>query len=148
MIRQETKDQIKFTNYLREQNKKGLMYGFYELKVTNLESLAFSKIEIHQYDGLQATEHSGLVWKWSDQDQRLKVCDCVSIPPMNSFLVIKYKGNEYYVVRIGEIVKLREGGVISITRKMAEKLATKIITIKDDKHNTYNPNPYTPYKGY
>jgi len=129
MKKNEAKWQVIFSQYLREQHLKGLMYGFYELKRTDEDSFPFSKIEIVQYDGLQATEKSGLVWKWSDQDQRPKPCDCASIPPLPSYLVIKYP-DAFYLIRIEKIVTLRENGVVSITRSVAETLAEKIIKLK------------------
>ncbi len=128
MKKPEAKWQTIFNQYLREQQKKGEMYGFYELKQTTKESFPFSKIEIHQYDGLQATEKSGLVWKFSDDDMRQKPCDCVSIPPLPSYLVIKFI-DAYYIILIRNIVKLREEGGISITKEQAEKIATRIVIL-------------------
>lgn len=128
MKKPEAKWQILWNQYLREMQSKGEMYGFYELKQTTKESFPFSKIEIHQYDGLQATDKSGLVWKFSDDDMRRKPCDCVSIPPLPSYIVIKFI-DAYYAIRIEEIVKLREEGKISITREQAEKIAERIVVL-------------------
>ena len=127
----ESKEQIILNQYLREKK----MYGFFELKVTNLEYFSFSKIEIHQYDGLQATSKNGLVWKLSDADMRQKPCDCLSIPPLPSYIVIKFKDG-FYMVNINEIVRLREGGAIAITKEQASRLAEKIIKVnKNEKEN-------------
>ncbi len=128
MRKPEAKWQTLFNQYLREMQKKGEMYGFYELKQTMKDSLPFSKIEIHQYDGLQATEKSGLVWKFSDDDMRQKVCDCVSVPPLPSYIVIKFP-DAYYVIRIRDIVLMRENGGISITLEQASKVAERIIVL-------------------
>jgi penicillin-binding protein-related factor A (putative recombinase) len=128
MKKPEAKWQIIFNQYLREKRKKGEMYGFYELKQTTRNSLPFSKIEIHQYDGLQATEKEGLVWKLSDEDRRQKPCDTICIPPLPSFIVIKFP-DAYYIIRIKEIVKLREGGGISITVQQAKDVAEKILVL-------------------
>jgi hypothetical protein len=81
-----------------------------------------------QYDGLQATEKNGLVWKFSDTDMRPKPCDSVSIPPLPSYLVIRFLDG-FYMIRFQKIVDLREEGGISISRSIAEKLAEKIIKI-------------------
>jgi hypothetical protein len=118
----ESKWQTIFNQYLREKK----MYGFFELKVTTLESFPFAKIESVQYDGLQATEKNGLVWKLSDQDMRPKPCDVLSIPPLSSYIVIKFP-DAFYVIRIREIVDLKESGKVSITREMAQNIAEKII---------------------
>jgi hypothetical protein len=117
-----------FNQYLREKRKKGEMYGFYELKFTTLKHFLFSKIEVHQYDGLLATEREGLVWKLSDEDRREKPCDCICIPPLPSYLVIKFT-KPYYIIRIKEIAKLRDEGAISISIEQAEQLAEKILTL-------------------
>jgi hypothetical protein len=124
MNRKEAKFQVIFNQYLREKK----IYGFFELKQTDLNYFPFSKIETVQYDGLQATEKNGLVWKLSDSDMRPKPCDCFSIPPLASYLVIKFKDG-FYMIRFKDIVEYREAGRVSITLQEAEKLAEKIIKI-------------------
>jgi len=124
MIKREQKWQTVWNQYVREKK----IYGFYELKQTDTESFPFSKIETVQYDGLQATEKNGLVWKFSDTDMRPKPCDSVSIPPLPSYLVIKFIDG-FYMIRFQKIVDLREEGGISVSRSVAEKLAEKIIKI-------------------
>lgn len=123
-MKKEAKWQVIWNQYVREKK----LYGFFELKQTNLESFPFSKIETVQYEGLQATEKHGLVWKFSDNDMRPKPCDSISIPPLPSYLVIKFEDG-FYMIRFCWIVKLREEGNISISRSTAEKLAEKIIKI-------------------
>ncbi len=122
--KKEAKWQTIWNQYLRETK----IPGFFELKQTLRESLPFSSIEIHQYDGLQAAERSGLVWKLSDEDRRQKPCDTLSVPPIPAYLVIKFP-DAYYMIRIGEIVKLRESGGISITREDAERVAEKVVRL-------------------
>jgi hypothetical protein len=124
MNKKEAKYQVIWNQYIREKK----MYGFFELKQTDTESFPFSKIETVQYDGLQATEKNGLVWKFSDTDMRPKPCDSVSIPPLPSYLVIKFSDG-FYMIRFQRIVENRESGRISITRLEAENLAEKIIKI-------------------
>lgn len=123
MKRNEAAWQTIWNQYLREKK----YYGYFELKVAE-KALAFSRIESVQYEGLQATEKSGLVWKLSDQDQRPKPCDTISAPPMGSYIVIKFN-NAFYVIRIEEIVKLREAGRIAITWEQAKELAEKIVYV-------------------
>lgn len=122
--KKEAKWQAIWNHYLRETK----IPGFFELKQTAKNSLPFSSIEIHQYEGLQATELSGLVWKLSDEDSRQKPCDALSIPPLPAYLVIKFP-DAYYMIRIGEIVKLREAGGISITLEQAKKVAEKVVRL-------------------
>ena len=122
------KKEAKWNTVLNQYFREKQFYCFYELKQTMTDSFQFSKIEKVQWDGLQATEKNGLVWKWSDEISRPKPCDGASIPPLPSYLIIKFK-DEFCLIRFEEIVKLRDKGVISINRSMAEKLSEKIIKI-------------------
>lgn len=122
--KREAKFQVIFNQYLRETK----MHGFFELKQVEGQTFPFAKIETVQWEGLQATEKNGLVWKLSDQDQRQKPCDCLSIPPLHSYLVIKFKEG-FYIIWFAKIVDMRDKGCISISRMDAEKIADKIIKI-------------------
>ncbi len=124
MRKDEAKWQTIWNQYLRETK----IPGFFELKQATKDSFPFSRIEIHQYDGLQATEKNGLVWKLSDEDRRQKPCDAICIPPLPSYIVIKFT-DAYYMIRIGEIVKLREEGGISITLAQAKLIAERIVVL-------------------
>lgn len=125
MNKREAKWQIVFNQYLREKR----MVGFFELKFTSKDYLPFSAIELHQYEGLQATEKEGLVWKLSDEDRRQKPCDTLCIPPLPSYIVIKFEDG-FYLIRIKEVVAIREEGNLSITLEVARKVAEKIIRIE------------------
>lgn len=124
MKKSEAKWNTLLNQYLREKG----FYCFYELKQTEKEIFPFSKIEKVQWEGLQSTEKSGLVWKLSDETSRPKPCDGFNIPPQPSYLIIKFIG-EFCFIRFSEIVKLRDEGVISITRAKAEDISEKIIYI-------------------
>ncbi|MCK5017877.1 MAG: hypothetical protein KAS32_12510 [Candidatus Peribacteraceae bacterium] len=110
--------------YFREKK----FYCYYELKQTQTESFQFSKIRKVQGEGLPATEKNGFVWKLSDEISRPKPMDGFSAPPLPSYLIIKFK-HEFVFIRYSEITKLREKGIISISRKTAEKISEKIIKI-------------------
>jgi hypothetical protein len=124
MNKNEAKVQTEFNQYLREKK----LRGFFELKYTDKDYLPFSKIEVHQYEGLQATEKDGLVWKLSDEDRRQKPCDALSIPPLPSYLVIRFKDG-FYLVRIKWIVNLREMGLLGISKEQATEYADLVIHI-------------------
>ena len=124
MKKKEAKSQIQFNQYLRETG----MRGFFELKQTDSETFPFAKIEKNQWEGLEAAEKNGLVWKLSDEDSRPKPCDCLSIPPLPSYLVIRFLDG-FYLIRFEVILKLRDEGCISVSRSVAETLAEKIIKI-------------------
>lgn len=123
-MKKEAKWNTVLNQYLREKK----LYCFYELKQTETHIFAFGKIEKVQWDGLVATEKSGLVWKWSDEISRPKPCDGASIPPLPSYLIIKFPG-EFCLIRFGKILELRDEGIISINRDDAEKIADKIIKL-------------------
>lgn len=118
----ESKSQIQFNAYLRKKR----MYGFFELKVAKGGTFNFSDIEDNQYQGLQATEKEGLVWKLSDEDRRKKPCDTLCIPPLPSYLVIQFK-RDFYLIRFNHIVRLRESGAVSISLKTCREVCTKVI---------------------
>jgi len=109
--------------YFREKK----FYCYYELKdVGEGKSFAFAKIRKVQWDGLQATEKNGLVWKLADEISRPKPCDGFSLPPLPSYLIICFS-QEFVFIRFEKIVQLRDEGAISISRSKAESIADKII---------------------
>ena len=120
-MKQEAKYQILFNQYIREKR----LYGYFELKYTENNTFPFSRIETHQYEGLQAGEKVGLVWKLSDQDMRQKPFDSFCTPPLPAYLIIVFR-QDMYMIRIGEIVKLREAGLIGITLEKAKELASYV----------------------
>ena len=124
-MKREQKWNTILNSYLREKE----MYMFYELKQTDKESFPFSKIEKVQWEGLQATERNGLVWKLSDEESRPKPCDGFSIPPLPSYLIIKFQ-TEFCLIRFEKIVALKNEGVISVSRSKAEEISDKIIILK------------------
>jgi hypothetical protein len=122
------KREAKWNTLLNQYFREKKMYCFYELKQTNTETFQFAKIEKGQDEGLPALENNGLVWKFSDEISRPKPCDGASIPPLPSYLIIKFK-DEFCLIRYEEIGKLRDKGIISIHRSKAEELSEKIIKI-------------------
>ena len=127
-MKKEAKWQTIFNQYLREKQKNGEMYGFYELKQTNLDYFPFNKIEEHQLDGLLAAEQNGLIWKFSDEDQRQKPFDCISMPPLPSYLVIKFPDG-FYCMSISYIWYMINDGMTRITLEQARKKASRVIHI-------------------
>ena len=101
-------------------------YGYFELKQTDKKTFPFSELEKSQEEGLPATEANGLYWKYSDQDQRRKPCDCSHTPPLPSYVVIAFS-KVFYAIRIGHIVEMMEQGKKHITLSEAKELSEKII---------------------
>jgi len=125
MARSEAKWQIILNQYLREKR----LYGYYELKQTSAETFPFNKIETNQYEGLQATKKEGLVWKLSDEDRRQKPCDTLCIPPLPSYIVIKFIDG-FYFIDISDIVEMRGKGEVGITKERANVIAKRILRLK------------------
>lgn len=123
-MKKEAKWETIFNRYLKEKK----LYCFHELKQTNNETFQFAKIEKGQDEGLPALEKSGLTWKFSDEISRPKPCDGVNIPPLPAYLVIKFK-DEFCMIKYEEIIKLRDDGIISISKSKAEELSEKIINL-------------------
>lgn len=124
MRKREANWNVILNQYLRQKK----MYCFYELKQTTAETFPFSKIETVQWEGLQATEENGLVWKFSDEGSRPKPCDGACIPPLPSYLVIKFK-TAFYFIRFSKIIEMSKAGATSICRSKAEEVSEKIIKI-------------------
>jgi len=121
------KREAKWNTILNAYFREKKMYCYYELKETNKKEIfRFGTIEKVQWDGLQSMEKNGLVWKISDEISRPKPCDGMSVPPLPSYLVIKFSG-EFCMIPFGKIVELRDEGVISITKEKARELSYKII---------------------
>lgn len=123
-----SKKEAKWNTVLNQYFREKKFYCYFELKATDKESFPFSQIRKVQDEGLPALEKNGLVYKWSDEISRPKPCDGASLPPLPSYLIIKFPDG-FYMIRFQKIVDLREEGGISISRSIAEKLAEKIIKI-------------------
>ena len=124
MKKNEAKANTLLNRYFRETR----FHCYYELKHCDGNSFAFYKIEQVQWDGLQAMENEGLVWKLSDEDQRQKPCDGFCTPPLPAYLIIRWPDG-FYFIRFKDIVEAKEEGDIGITRDTAKVVAEKIIRI-------------------
>ena len=124
MARKEKNWQVLFNQYLRKKR----LYGYYELKQTEKDTFYFTNLELNQYEGLQATEREGLVWKLSDEDRRKKPCDTFCVPPLPSYVVIKFPDG-FYFIRIKDIVKLRESKAVGVTLAHANQVAERILRV-------------------
>ena len=122
--KREASSQTLWNQYIRATK----IYGYFELKEAQKHSLPFSRIEPHQWDGLIAMQENGLVWKLSDEDSRQKPCDCISTPPMTSYLVIRFSG-VFYMLPMKEVIKIRDEGIISITEEKSKTIAAKIVKL-------------------
>lgn len=122
------KREQKWNTLLNQYLKEKKFYCYYELKQTDLDTFAFSKIRKVQDEGLYALEKNGLVWKLSDEDSRPKPADGFSTPPLPAYLIIKFK-DEFCFIRYNKIMELKYDGVVSIAKSKAEELSDKIIKL-------------------
>lgn len=93
MQKREASFQTVFNKYLRAKR----LHGNFELKQTKGKSIAFDAVEDHQLDGLLAAQAVGMVWKYSDQDQRQKPFDCSSLPPLPGYVVIRFP-KQFFII--------------------------------------------------
>jgi len=125
MKKREASANTVLNQYLREKH----FYCYYELKEDNRKNaFRLAAIEKVQWEGLQAAERNGLVWKLSDEISRPKPCDGISIPPLPAYLIIKFAG-EFVFIRFKKIITLRDDGVILISREKAEEISDRIIKL-------------------
>lgn len=99
------------------------------MKQVSGSTFSFSKIEDSQWAGLPATERNGMVWKFSDETSRPKPCDGVCIPPLPSYLIIKFP-EEFCMIRFHKIINMRDKGATSISEQQAIKISEKIIKLE------------------
>lgn len=95
------------------------IYGNFELKQTTTDSILFSCLRDVQKKGLPKMEENGLAFKWSDADPREKPCDFLSIPPLPSYVVIKYPG-VFCMIRVDDFLEEEKKDIkkksLSVTR--------------------------------
>lgn len=92
MKKREADFNVVFNKYLRA---KGL-HCYYELKQVKL-TLSYNAFEPQQLESLLAAQEHGLVYKFSDSDQRIKPFDGISAPPLPAFVVIKFSRIVYLI---------------------------------------------------
>ena len=95
MKKSEAHWQTIWNQYVREKN----LYGYFELKYTDKDSMPFNAVKDHQRLGLLASEANGFVWKLSDADMREKPFDSFNAKPAPAYVVIKFPGG-FYVINI------------------------------------------------
>lgn len=125
-MKREAKHTTVWNQYLRSiwDRKK---YIYYEMKQTTSDSFSFNNFEDHQLSDLQALENNGLVWKFSDQDQRLKPCDGASLPPLPTYVVIKYP-KFFAQIRVDTfIMTKKKSEKKSLSSALAWKIAEKVV---------------------
>ena len=129
MRKAEARWQTIFNQFLRKQAGMHKMFGFYELKQTEENSIPFADLKVHQAEGLQAAENSGLVWKLSDADPRTKPFDCISVPPNPSYVVIKFPDGFYIFRTFVFLAEARDNKRKSLTVERANEIAERVIHI-------------------
>ncbi|VDM15603.1 unnamed protein product [Wuchereria bancrofti] len=106
-----------------------------------------------------AAEENGLVWKLSDEDSRQKPCDCLCVPALPAYLVVRFPEGLFYMIRIKDVVKIRDEGVISITEDKAQEVkqesercmtanSTVRLSTSTSKIISLNKNNMTHYEEY
>lgn len=114
----EKKWQVILNQYLRQKR----LYCNFELKKTDTDSLPFKAIALHQIESLLAGQITGLLWKYSDQDQRKKPFDGSCNPPLPSYVIIKYPSC-FVFISISKFIYQRDFGMTkSLTIDKAKEI--------------------------
>lgn len=125
-MRKEAKHQILWSKYVQNQNKKG-KYFYYELKQTRVDYFPFDSFEEQQIPSLLALQNNGFCYKMSDADTRLKPCDGMSLPPLPSYVVVKYP-KAFIMISINNFIHTRDTNKRkSLTYEKALSIAHKVI---------------------
>lgn len=110
MIKREASITPAITAYIKIKS----LTGLFEVKQTRLLRFNLNNFEPQQLESLMAAERSGLVWKISDADQRLKPCDIISVGPRPSTIVIKIQRAVFFI-EARMIYNMIQGGVKSLS---------------------------------
>lgn len=124
----EKSHQEQWGKYIKACRDQGMpLYGAFELKKTDTKSISFDCLEDGQRRGLPAIRNHGEFIKKSDADPREKSCDCVSIPPIPAYIVIKYP--EAFVMILIEDFFFEEDNSErkSLTFQRAKEIAVRVI---------------------
>lgn len=125
--------QSDFTAWIRhERNKGNFDYSFaFELKISDSQRLAFSKIEPHQYTSLKRAALDCVYHKISDQSLSFKPFDGFQICRVPAFLIILFyeprKPKEPVFIPILKLLEFMEKNPSkkSITKEEAISIGTK-----------------------
>lgn len=122
MNKHEASFQTIFGRYLKARKRK--IHGHFELKQTRTDSIPFSCVKEHQENGLYAAQRESFFWKHSDQDERQKPFDCSYVPPLTTYVVIKYAlSRKFYIITYTWFLKEKEE---SKRKSLTEERAKKI----------------------
>ncbi len=83
----ENKLNEEWNRYLREVKD---IQGFYEIKRARKNKLFFHQFEPQQLEWMMDIQMSGITWKLSDADIRLKPCDGFHLGPTFSYVVVRF----------------------------------------------------------
>lgn len=132
MKKREASFQTCWNNYLRECRAQGRpFYGYFELKQTTGSAIYYRSLEEHQHTSLMSAEQEGLIYKWSDEDQREKPFDSCSTRPEPAYIIACYgKSRTMYVIprwkfNTEDLTQKRR----SVTEDHAKDLSVRVIHI-------------------
>lgn len=125
MIKLEKHMQSEFCKWI----KKEKIPGLFELKISHGNTVAFSKFEDQQLPSLWQCYKEGLYHKESDLgSMSLKPADCWFMKE-NAYVVVMFNipinQKEFYLIHIKEVMKIKNSGAKSITKKDCERVGIK-----------------------
>lgn len=102
------------------------IYGLIEVKQTTTDIFHFNKFESHQFINLVSAISNGLLHKISDADPRLKPGDIIHLPPLNSWVVIKFPECICFIMT-RSIKSQMDLGITRISVKQAREISAFIL---------------------
>lgn len=120
------KREAKITPEIEKYIRLKCIYGLIEVKQTRARTLNFSSFESHQLTNLIAAIDDGVIHKLSDADPRLKPGDIISLPPIMSWVVIKFPSATYFI-QTYHIQKLMRERAKGISEEIAKRISTYIL---------------------
>ena len=124
MITLETHFQTLFGHWLKAHKFKSVC----ELKISSGNTVAFSKFQDQQLPSLWQAYKRGLYVKLTDASLGLKPFDCL-VYKGPAYVVIMFNipetQKEFYIIHIKDVVRIKESGAKSVTKKDCEKYGEK-----------------------
>lgn len=125
MNKKEATYQTKFNQYLRLTG----LRGYFELKYISkkVKNFNYRLIEPHQIASLLAAQDTGFVFKLSDADPRIKPFDCISTPPLFSYVVLIFE-SRCFIIAIDDFLRERDTtGAKSLSLDRSFDICTKTV---------------------
>jgi hypothetical protein len=119
--------QSNLTEWIQKPDNK--MNCAYELKISYGNTVNFNDFQEQQIPSLWATRHDGKAIKWSDALANLKPYDGAYLMGIPAYVGIMFNiptnQKDFYFIDIDRVLKIKQNGAKSITKKDCERWGIK-----------------------